>query len=269
MINDVVVIRGAGDLATGIGHRLHRCGFRVLHLELETPLVIRRTVAFTKAIFDGEGEVEGVKCIRVNNLEDVNDAWKKEHVPIMIDPKAEILKELKPDILVDAIIAKKNRGTNRDMAPITIGVGPGFIAPDEVDVVVESKRGHYLGTAITKGSAEPNTGIPGVISGFGKERVMHSPASGIIKNIKSIGDIVKKDDILAYIGENEVPLKASIDGVLRGLINNGIDVFEGLKIADIDPRAEIDHCFTITDKAKSIAGGVLEGIFYMKKIKGL
>ena len=269
MIDCTVVIRGAGDLATGVGHRLHRCGFKVLLLDLEQPLVIRRTVAFTQAIFEGKGEAEGVKCIRASNISEVHDAWNKDWVAVMVDPKGEILKELKADVLVDAIIAKKNRGTHIDMAPIVVGIGPGFTAGVDVDVVVESQRGHYLGSIILEGSAEPNTGIPGLIGGYGKERVMHSPASGMINNIRDIGDVVKKGDILAYIGEDKVPLKASIDGVLRGLITNGVEVFKGLKIADIDPRAEVEHCFTISDKARAIAGGVLEAILHMKKIKNL
>ncbi len=265
MITDTVVIRGAGDVATGIGHRLHRCGYKVLHLDIEKPLVIRRTVAFTQAIFSGEGEVDGVKCIKVNNLEDIKKAWDNDYVAVMIDPKGEILEALKPDVVVDAIIAKKNIGTNKSMARTTIGVGPGFVAGEDVDVVVESNRGHFLGSIILEGSAAPNTGEPGNIGGFTSERVIRAGADGAIENVKSIGDIVKKGEPIAYIGDTVV--EASLDGMLRGLISNHSDVFKGLKIADVDPRGEKEYCYTITEKARAIGGAVLEGILHMEKLR--
>lgn len=265
MITDTVVIRGAGDIATGIGHRLHRCGYKVLHLDIEKPLVIRRTVAFTQAIFDGEGKVDGVKCRKIDNLEEINKAWEDDYVAVMIDPKGEIIKELKPDVIVDAIIAKKNIGTKRSMAKTTIAVGPGFVAGEDVDVVVESNRGHFLGSIILEGSAAPNTGEPGNIGGFTSERVIRANADGVIKNVKSIGDLVKKGDPIAYIGDTVV--EASLDGMLRGLISDKSNVFKGLKIADVDPRGEKEYCFTITEKARAIGGAVLEGILHMEKLR--
>lgn len=265
MITDKVVIRGAGDVATGIGHRLHRCGFKVLHLDIGKPLVIRRTVAFTQAIFDGEGEVEGVKCRLVKNIEEIEKAWMEDEVAVMVDPEALIIDQIKPDVVVDAIIAKKNIGTNKSMANTTIGIGPGFTAGDDVDVVVESNRGHFLGSIILKGSAASNTGEPGNIGGFTKERVIRANANGVIRNVREIGDLVTKGEPIAYIGDTVV--KASLDGMLRGLIKNDSDVFEGLKIADVDPRGERKYCFTITEKARAIGGGVLEGILYMDKIR--
>lgn len=265
MIDTTVVIRGAGDVATGIGHRLHRCGFKVLHLDIEKPLVIRRTVAFTQAIFNGEDEIEGVKCKKVNNISEIESAWDNDYVAVMIDPKAEILSKLKPDVVVDAIIAKKNIGTNKSMAPITIGIGPGFVAGKDVDVVVESNRGHYLGTIILEGSAAPNTGVPGDIAGFTSERVIRAETDGVIKNVKELGDIVKQDEHIAYIGD--LPVKASLDGVLRGLISDGSTVFKGLKIADVDPRGESKYVYSISEKARAIGGAVVEGILYIQKIR--
>lgn len=265
MITDRVVIRGAGDVSTGIGHRLHRCGFKVLHLDIEKPLVIRRTVAFTEAIFSGEGEVDGVKCRLVRGISEIERAWADDVVAVMIDPKGEIIDELKPDVVVDAIIAKKNIGTNKRMAKTTIGIGPGFVAGEDVDVVVESNRGHFLGKIILEGSAAPNTGEPGNIAGFTTERVIRANADGVIRNVKEIGDIVTQGEPIAYIGETAV--EASLDGVLRGLISDKSDVFKGLKIADVDPRGEKEYCYTITEKARAIGGAVLEGILHMDKIR--
>lgn len=267
MITDTVVIRGAGDVATGIGHRLHRCGYKVLHLDIEKPLVIRRTVAFTQALFNsnGEGEVDGVKCIKVESLEDIKRAWDNDYVAVMIDPQAKIVDYLKPDVVVDAIIAKKNRGMTIDMAKTTIAVGPGFVAGEDVDVVVESNRGHFLGSIILEGSAAPNTGEPGNIAGYTSERVIRANADGTINNVRVIGDIVKQGEPIARIGEAIV--EASLDGVLRGLITDGSDVFVGLKIADIDPRGDTKYCYTITEKARAIGGAVLEGILHMEKLR--
>lgn len=265
MITDTVVIRGAGDVATGIGYRLHRCGYKVLHLDIEKPMVIRRTVAFTEAIFHGEGEVDGVKCVKVEDLAGIEKAWEEDKVPVMIDPQAQIVKILKPDVVVDAIIAKKNRGMTRDMARTTIAVGPGFVAGKDVDVVVESNRGHFLGSIILEGSAAANTGEPGNIGGFTLERVIRANADGTLRHVRDIGDMVKKGDPIADIEGTIV--EASIDGMLRGMITDGTEVFEGLKIADVDPRGEKMYCYTITEKARAIGGAVLEGILHMEKLR--
>lgn len=259
-MRETVVVRGAGDLATGIGHRLHRSGFNVLMLEIEKPLVIRRTVSYAQAVYDGEIVINGVKGVMVKSREEIATAWDREEIPVLVDENADIVSEIETRIVVDAILAKKNLGTTIDMAEIVIGVGPGFTARVDVDAVVETKRGHYLGSVILDGAAIPNTGIPGTIGGYDKERVIHSPADGIIENVAKIGDVVEVGDTIAKIGETDV--KAEIPGVLRGLIQNGIEVYSGLKIADIDPRGEVNHCFTISDKARAIAGGVLEAIMY-------
>ncbi|MDD3339887.1 MAG: selenium-dependent molybdenum cofactor biosynthesis protein YqeB [Lachnospiraceae bacterium] len=260
-MNEIVAVRGGGDIATASIHRLHRCGFRVLILECGAPTAIRRKVAFCEAVYEGVSTVEGVTARKVENIENCETVWNRREIPLLVDETGECLKKLQPHVLVDGILAKKNLGTTRDMAPLTIALGPGFEAGVDVDYVIETVRGHNLGRIISKGCAMKNTGVPGVIAGFGKERVIHSPATGIIKNYSKIGDWVEKDKIIAMIGDTPVP--ASLTGLLRGIIRDGFPVKEGLKIADIDPRqSEYENCFTISDKARCIAGSVLEVILH-------
>lgn len=261
MINDIVVIRGAGDIASGIGHKLHRSGFRVLMLEIAKPLVIRRTVSFATAILENEAVVEDIKAVKVNDVEGIYKAWQANNIAIMVDAECKILNKIKADVLVDAILAKKNLGTYREMAAITIAAGPGFNAGEDVDVVIETHRGHNLARLIFNGYAQEDTGVPGLIIGFGKERLIKSPINGKINNILEIGAQVSKGQIIAYVG-NE-PVFATLDGVLRGLITNNLEVRKGLKIGDIDPRAIKEYCYTISEKARAVGGGVLEAILYM------
>ena len=252
-----VIIRGGGDLASGTIHRLYRCGYRILVLECEKPTAIRRMVSFCEAVYDGQSSVEGVLCRKINSIEECEAVWAAGEIPLMVDTEGDILKKYRPAALVDAILAKRNLGTTRDMSDLTIALGPGFVAGDDVDYVVETMRGHNLARVITKGAALPNTGVPGMIAGFGKERVIHAPASGEIHCISKIADIVEKDQILAWIGDT--PVRASLTGVLRGIIRDGFTVPKGMKIADIDPRKEQKkNCFTISDKARCIAGSVVE-----------
>lgn len=297
--NLLIICRGAGDLATGIIHRLHRAGHRVIALETDYPAAIRRQVSFCEAVYDGSAAVEGVTARLVPALTDaetdtetysgINDTpaahiasekWDSSvieavleagEVPLLIDPKGESIALLKPDVVVDAIIAKKNLGTTIDMAPLVIGVGPGFTAGQDVHLVIESMRGHNLARIITDGMAQPNTGVPGNIAGFTSERVIHAPAAGYIHDVRKIGDIVQKGDEIARIYPDKesydnalseyVPVNATITGIIRGLIREGYYFKEGFKIADIDPReSELTNCFTISDKARSIAGSVLEAV---------
>ena len=297
--NLLIICRGAGDLATGIIHRLHRAGHRVIALETDYPAAIRRQVSFCEAVYDGSAAVEGVTARLVPALTDaetdtetysgINDTpaahiasekWDSSvieavleagEVPLLIDPKGESIALLKPDVVVDAIIAKKNLGTTIDMAPLVIGVGPGFTAGQDVHLVIESMRGHNLARIITDGMAQPNTGVPGNIAGFTSERVIHAPAAGYIHDVRKIGDIVQKGDEIARIYPDKesydnalseyVPVNATITGIIRGLIREGYYFKEGFKIADIDPReSELSNCFTISDKARSIAGSVLEAV---------
>ena len=295
--NLLIICRGAGDLATGIIHRLHRAGHRVIALETDYPAAIRRQVSFCEAVYDGSAVVEGVTARLVPALADaetdtetysgendtpaahiVSEKWDSSaieavleagEVPLLIDQKGESIALLKPDVVVDAIIAKKNLGTTIDMAPLVIGVGPGFTAGQDVHLVIESMRGHNLARIITDGMAQPNTGVPGNIAGFTSERVIHAPAAGYIHDVRKIGDIVQKGDEIARIYPDKgsydnklseyVPVNATITGIIRGLIREGYYFRKGFKIADIDPReSEITNCFTISDKARSIAGSVLE-----------
>lgn len=297
--NLLIICRGAGDLATGIIHRLHRAGHRVIALETDYPAAIRRQVSFCEAVYDGSAAVEGVTARLVPALTDaetdtetysgINDTpaahiasgkWDSSaieavleagEVPLLIDPKGESIALLKPDVVVDAIIAKKNLGTTINMAPLVIGVGPGFTAGQDVHLVIESMRGHNLARIITDGMAQPNTGVPGNIAGFTSERVIHAPAAGYIHDVRKIGDIVQKGDEIARIYPDKesydnalseyVPVNATITGIIRGLIREGYYFREGFKIADIDPReSELSNCFTISDKARSIAGSVLEAV---------
>ena len=297
--NLLIICRGAGDLATGIIHRLHRAGHRVIALETDYPAAIRRQVSFCEAVYDGSAVVEGVTARLVPALADaetdtetysgendtpaahiVSEKWDSSaieavleagEVPLLIDPKGESIALLKPDVVVDAIIAKKNLGTTINMAPLVIGVGPGFTAGQDVHLVIESMRGHNLARIITDGMAQPNTGVPGNIAGFTSERVIHAPAAGYIHDVRKIGDIVQKGDEIARIYPDKesydnalseyVSVNATITGIIRGLIREGYYFREGFKIADIDPReSELTNCFTISDKARSIAGSVLEAV---------
>lgn len=272
---DLIVVRGAGDLATGTIHRLKKAGFRLLVLEAEHPAAIRRQVALSEAVYAGSARVEDVEAVRMdvdlaekkNRKElleqEMERIWKKDGVPVLVDPAGLSIAALRPAVVVDAILAKKNLETTKEMAPLVIALGPGFTAGEDVDVVIETKRGHNLGRVIRSGSAVPNTGIPGIIGGYGKERVMHAQAEGILRNAASIGDIVEARAVIAEIETENgtVPVEASLSGLLRGLIRDGYPVTKGFKIADIDPRKEeLQNCFTISDKARCIAGSVLEVI---------
>ena len=271
----LILVRGGGDLATGTIHRLWSAGLRVLVLEAEHPAAIRRQVALSEAVYVGSARVEDVEAVRMdvelaekkNRKEllepEMERIWKKDGVPVLVDPAGLSIAALRTAVVVDAILAKKNLGTTKEMAPLVIALGPGFTAGEDVDVVIETKRGHNLGRVIRSGSAVPNTGIPGIIGGYGKERVMHAQAEGILRNAASIGDIVEARAVIAEIETENgtVPVEASLSGLLRGLIRDGYPVTKGFKIADIDPRKEeLQNCFTISDKARCIAGSVLEVI---------
>lgn len=258
--NNLVVVRGGGDLATGVIHRLIRSGFQVIILEIEQPTVIRRTVAFAQAIYLGNISVEGLSAKHVKSVSEALYCLKSGIIPLLIDPDALTLTELNPYIVVDAILAKKNLGTKRDMAPIVIGLGPGFCAGLDVHCVVETNRGHNLGRVLLEGFAEPDTGIPGLVGGFDYQRILRAPTDGIVRSVVDICTRVSAGDVIAYVADT--PVISNLDGVLRGLITSGLSVKKDLKIGDVDPRCKIEYCYTISDKARAIGGGVLEAIFY-------
>lgn len=258
-----VIVRGAGDIATGTIVRLHRCGFSVIALEVGRPTVIRRTVSFAPAIIHETAEVEGLRARHCVGSPAILKALSEGEIPVCVDSQGDWIRQMKPLAVVDAILAKENLGTTRDMAPIVVGLGPGFTAGEDVDAVVETARGHNLGRVIYEGPAAANTGIPGNIGGYTHERVIHAPATGIITLQRDIGDLVKAGERLAVIGG--VPVYSKLDGVLRGMIADGTSVLEGMKIADVDPRGVLDHCFSISDKARSVSGGVLEAIMTLRR----
>ena len=271
-MKDLIIVRGGGDLATGTIYKLYRCGFPVLILETHQPSAIRRNVAFSEAVYEGMQTVEDVTCHRADSKEQAAELLQDGKLTVLVDPAGDAIGYFKPMAVVDAILAKRNLGTCKSMAPITVALGPGFAAGQDVDAVIETQRGHHLGRVIWQGSAAPNTGIPGIIGGYGKERVIYSPASGILRNVRRITDTVQKDEVIAQVETEEdiVPVRASMDGLLRGLIRDGYPVKQGFKMADIDPRMEeYENCFTISDKARCIAGGVLEAILRRKGELGL
>jgi xanthine dehydrogenase accessory factor len=261
----IVLVKGAGDLATGVAHRLKRSGFDIVMTEISEPTTVRRTVAFSQAVYDNSAEVEGIRSTLVSGIEEVRKVIQQGNIPVIIDEKAEIIKNLKPDVVIDSIIAKENLGTNINDAPIVIGIGPGFTAGVDCHCVIETQRGHYLGKAIYNGTAIPNTGVPGNIGGYTNERIIRATSDGKILPASKIGDYVEKGDSVAYI--NGIPVFAEISGIVRGMLQKGINVFKGMKSGDIDPRCEKNHCFTISDKARSIGGGVLEAILYLSSMQ--
>lgn len=254
----VVLIRGAGEMATGVAHRLWGAHFFVCMTDIAGPLAIRRGVSFCEALYDDEKTVEGVTAKRIIDVEAIGPTWAKGKIPVLVDPDALVKEFLRPDVLVDAILAKKNLGTRIRDAPLVIGLGPGFVAGKDVHVVVETNRGHNLGRLIWEGAAEPNTGIPGDIGGYTEERVLRAPETGRFEALKKIGDRIERDEPVARV--NAVPMRSKIPGVLRGILRDGTQAHKGLKAGDVDPRGDPQACFTISDKARAVGGSVLEGI---------
>lgn len=260
--DDVVIIRGGGDLATGVIQKFYRAGIKVLVLEAPLPTAIRRTVSLCEAVTNGVSHVEDMTARLIKTPGDCEKIWDIGEIPVLVDPAGESIRTIKPLGLVDAILAKKNLGTTANLAPIVLALGPGFSAPKDAHAVIETMRGHTLGTLIFTGSALPNTGTPGLIAGRAVERVLRAPCDGVVEALQKIGDIVNECDVIFKVNGNSVT--APFHGVLRGLIANGMHVTRGFKTADIDPRLDTD-CYTITDKARCIGGAVLEGYFYFRK----
>ena len=262
----LILIRGAGDLASGIALRLFRSGFSVVMTDLPHPTSIRRTVSFSEAIVKGETTVEDVTAKRAESASEARKLLNDGVIPVLADPECACRAELKPHVVVDAILAKRNLGTKITDAPIVIGVGPGFTAGEGCHAVVETMRGHTLGRAIYEGSALPNTNIPGLIGGFAGERVLRAPTDGVFRASASIGDLVNEGDTVGYVGD--MPMKCTISGVLRGLIADGTMVHRGMKSGDVDPRGDVSYCQTASDKALAIGGGVLEAILHFSNVLG-
>ena len=255
----IIGIKGAGEMATGIACSLHYANVKnIFMLETEQPLAVRRQVAFCEAICDQRQVVEGIEAIRASSIEEIEDAWLVGRIPVIVDPAWRVIERFRPDVVIDAIIAKKNMGTSKDEAGLVVALGPGFEAGVDVDVVIETNRGHNLGRIIRSGFAEPNTGVPGTIGGQGIKRVIRAPANGILETGHHIGDRVRCGECIGRVGGKDVAVQ--LDGVLRGLIRPGTVVRKGLKIGDIDPRGQTEYCSKISDKARSIGGAVLTAI---------
>ena len=258
-LEKTIIIRGGGEMGSAVAYRLFVTGFKMGIIELPSPLCIRRTVSFCEAVFEEKTYVENVKARLVNNVNDFNIAMEQHNfIPILIDPYAKCLNEIKPYVFIDATLAKKNIITKGSEAPLVIGLGPGFTAGVNCNVVIETNRGHYLGRVITNGAAQPNTGVPGNIQGQTSKRVFRAPAEGIINTGKSIGDSVEQGELIGKVEEGEV--KATITGMIRGLIRNGTRVHTGQKIGDIDPRNDKNYINYISDKGRTVSGGVLEAV---------
>lgn len=261
-----VIVRGGGDLASGVIYRLSKAGFPVLVTELAQPLAIRRAVAFASAVLEGDIVIEGLRARRIDDVGEVHAVWAMGEIPVLVDEGGASLAALKPPVVVDARMIKRNPGTTRDDAPLVIALGPGYTAGQDCHAVIETKRGHYLGHVIWQGAAEPNTGKPGSVQGHVSERVLRAPADGYVVQRVAIGDALEQGDVVATVGG--VPVLAPFAGVLRGLIHSSVPVVAGLKIGDVDPRGIRDHCFVISEKSLAIGGGVLEAILSAPHIAG-
>ncbi len=255
----IVGIKGAGDIATGVAVRLTRSGFsKIFMMEVESPLAVRRAVSFCEAVHDGRTVVEDITAVRASSKKAIVGAWESGQIPVIVDPRWNLLSSITPRVLVDAILAKKNLGTTLEDAPFVIGLGPGFTAPRDVHAVVETMRGHDLGRVIHQGTAQANTGVPGDIGGNTVERVYRAPTTGTFHSDHKIADRIEAGDVIGDV--DGIAVAAKIDGVLRGLMREGTVAHKGVKVGDIDPRGCAAHCFTVSDKARAIGGGVLEAI---------
>lgn len=253
-----VIIRGGGDLASGVAHCLHTCGFKVLILEVDSPLVVRRKVSFAQAVIDGETVLEDVRAVKCSVEQQIHDAWETGCIPVCVDPAGVMIRQINPYAVIDATLAKRDTGMRLDMAPLTLALGPGFDAGRHVHIVIETMRGHNLGRWIFKGQALTDTGVPEAVQGYAAERVLRAPCSGTVEHVLDIGDRVNPGDSICLVGG--MPVTAPFSGIVRGLIMNGRQVPARLKIGDVDPRGVRENCFTISDKARALGGAVLSAI---------
>ncbi len=254
----LVLIKGAGDLGTGVAWRLHTAGFPVIITELARPLVVRRTVAFASAVYDGTITVEGITAKRAESFAEARGLLNEATIPVLVDPETRAREFFAPPILIDAVMAKRNTGTRITDAPFVLALGPGFTPGVDCHAVIETQRGHNLGHVLWDRPAEPNTGMPGKIGGKSAERALRAPCDGVIAGVKQIGDRVTSGQVIATVAG--APVLAPFDGILRGLVCDGLNVKARMKIGDVDPRAERAHCFTVSDKSLAVGGGALEAV---------
>lgn len=259
-LNELTIcIKGAGEMASGIAHRLYRSNFtNILMLEVDKPLAVRRLVSFCEAVYDNETTVEDVTSKSIENIDELSSCWNQNKIAVHVDPEWKAIEQKKFHVIIDAILAKRNLGTRKTDADLVIGLGPGFSAPDEVHIAIETQRGHHLGRALHSGQPENNTGIPGEIAGYSSERVLRAPNNGLFEPMFNITDVVEAGEVVAKVNGTDVV--AQIGGVVRGLIRPGLQVKKGTKLGDIDPRKEISNCYTISEKARALGGAILEAI---------
>ncbi len=257
----LILIKGAGDIATGIAVRLKNSGMQVVMTEIAIPTTVRRSVAFSRAVYEGSAVVENITAKLVLDFAQIPAVLQRDEIPVLIDPRCEVLKSIHFDAVIDSILVKKNLSTDPTQAPVVIGVGPGFSVPQDCHCVIETQRGHDLGRCIYQGCAAKNTGIPGEIGGYTVERLLRAPCDGIFHPILAIGDAVKAGQTVALVDDQ--PVTAQIDGIVRGLLQDNVPVKAGMKSGDIDPRGCYEHCFTVSDKARAVGGGVLEAILHL------
>lgn len=260
-----VLVRGGGDLASGAVYRLYRAGFPVLVTEIETPLAVRRTVSFAQAVYDGHITIEGITGRLIQEPEQVYETWHRGEVPVLVDPHARVRAQIPFVVVVDAIMAKRNTGTHIDDAPLVVALGPGFTAGKDCHAVVETMRGHFLGRVYWEGSALPDTGTPGTVMGYARERVLRAPCDGHVTPLVHIGERVEEEQVVCTV--NGCPVRAPFPGVLRGIVHPRVLARKGMKIGDVDPRARREHCFTISDKSLAVGGGVLEAVLTARQVR--
>ena len=260
-----VLIWGGGDLATGAAMRLHHAGIRLLIVETAQPLAVRRSVAFGQAVYDGKIQIEKIKGILIKSPDEMREIWSESSIPVIIDPELTIIRTHPPLVLVDARLKKKDIPSRMMDADLVIGLGPGFIAGDNCHAAIETNRGHFLGRVFWEGSTEADTGVPGVVQAYARERVLFAPDDGIVESLALIGDRVRKGDPILSV--NGKVVLSPFDGILRGLIHEGIHVHKGMKVGDVDPRLEEFRCWTVSEKSLAIGGGVLEAILTTESIR--
>ncbi len=260
-----VLIWGGGDLATGVAIRLHRVGIRILVVETHRPLAVRRTVSFAQAVYDGEVEIEDITGCLIDSPDRLDEVWENRKVPVIVDPDLALLEQFPPLALIDARMRKKNVKLSMDLAPLVVGLGPGFTAGENCHAAVETNRGHFLGRVCWECSPEADTGIPGSVQNYASERVLHAPVSGQVTAAVKIGDWVEKDELIMQIDGTEI--RASFSGLVRGLIYPGLHVEKGVKVGDIDPRNEPFRCWYVSDKSLAIGGGALEALLTHEMIR--
>jgi xanthine dehydrogenase accessory factor len=263
---NILVIKGGGDLASGVAYRVHRVGFPVVMTELPQPLAVRRAVSFAEAVYAGEVTIESITARQVDNAAEAFTIAQADIIAVLVDPEARCVAELKPAVLIDGIMAKRNTGTRLTDAPLVVALGPGFTAGVDCHAVIETQRGHDLGRVLWSGQAQPDTKRPAEIGGYSEERVLRAPRAGIVRAAHAIGDRVEVGEIVACVDDESV--RARCPGVVRGLIHDGLAVDVGDKLGDIDPRDKREHCFTISDKALAVGGGVVEAIFAAPQLHG-